>query len=66
MKALVFGVKIGCLLDTGSTATILHSGKYFEIPNHVRPTLDPSSTANGQRWSRETHRTCNLPPCYRQ
>ena len=36
VKASVFGVELDCLVDTGSTASILHSGKYFEIPEHAR------------------------------
>ena len=44
VKATIFGVKLECLVDTGSTSTILHSGKYFEIPEHMRPKLNPSSS----------------------
>lgn len=44
VKATVFGIDVECLVDTGSTATILHADKYLEIPESVRPELHPPSS----------------------
>ena len=39
LKAKVFDLEINCLLDTGSTSTIMHPKKFMSIPEHVRPTI---------------------------
>lgn len=53
VKATVFGIDVECLVDTGSTATILHADKYLEIRESVRPVrmadgnlVKPLGTAN--------------------
>lgn len=44
IKATILGVELECLVDTDSTSTIMHSGKYFDIPDALRPKLEPSSS----------------------
>lgn len=44
VKATIFDIDVECLVDTGSTAIILHADKYLEIPESVRPELHPPSS----------------------
>ena len=52
LKITVNSILINCLVDTGSTLTVLHSRKYLEIPEEQRPTLLQSKVrlkmANGE------------------
>ena len=41
VKAFVFGVELDCLVDTGCTGTILHSGNYFRYNNTCVLSLPP-------------------------
>ena len=36
-----YGVDVKCLVDTGSTLSVLHPDKYYAIPKQHRPTLKP-------------------------
>ena len=36
----MLGNKMGCLLDTGATSSILHTGRYLELPEDSRPQLE--------------------------
>ena len=51
LKANLYGVNINCLVDTGATLSILHPAKYLQIPENVRPELQPATgslkTADG-------------------
>lgn len=52
LKMDINGIFINCLVDTGSTLTVLHSRKYFAISPDKRPTLLRSGVrlkmANGE------------------
>jgi len=40
LSAQIHGIDVNCLVDTGSTMTVLHPRKYFEIPAIDRPPLN--------------------------
>lgn len=42
IKALVCGIKVNCLVDTGSTLTVLHPIKYSEIKDGLKPRINKS------------------------
>ena len=41
LQATVFGVKVDCLIDTGSTITVVHPNKFKAIDPANRPPLRP-------------------------
>jgi hypothetical protein len=42
LKAQVCNQTVNCLIDTGSTISVLHPMKYYAIPERERPVLDTS------------------------
>ena len=51
LKANIYGINVNCLVDTGATLSILHPAKYRQIPENLRPKLQPATgnlkTADG-------------------
>jgi transposase InsO family protein len=43
IQAQVHNRIVNCLIDTGSTITVLHPNKYFEIPEAERPALEATN-----------------------
>ena len=39
--ANINGERVNCLIDTGASLTVIHPDKYFNIPEKVRPPLEP-------------------------
>jgi transposase InsO family protein len=44
IRAQVYNQDVTCLIDTGSTITVLHPNRYFAIPEAERPALDASNS----------------------
>jgi hypothetical protein len=36
-------IKLSCLVDTGGTVSVIHTDKYKEIPEHIRPQLQEAN-----------------------
>ena len=61
--ASILGTTINCLIDSGSTITVIHPSQYYQIPTKARPVLQPDEEnlrmADGSVVS--TYGTVTLP-----
>jgi hypothetical protein len=44
IDVLIYGKKVNAIIDTGSTITVIHPKKYYEIHRHTRPKLSPNNS----------------------